>query len=78
MFGIGKKKKARGIELIYEVAGRFTDMIDELECGVEDCNAERNGLKAQMEKLHERDSVLTTSINKAVAMASNLRELLCG
>lgn len=78
MFGFGKKKEARGIELIDEVAGRFTEMIDELECGVEDCNAECSDIQSQIEELNRRESILNSSIKRAVAMASNLRDLLGG
>jgi len=77
MLGMGKKK-ARGIELIDEVAGRFTTMIEELDEGVADCKAEREGIRAQIESLNQRDGVLDTSVKRAAAIATNLRTLLGG
>ena len=77
MLGMGKKK-ARGIELIDEVAGRFTTMIEELDEGVADCRAEQTAVKAQIEELHQRDSVLDSSVKRAAAIATNLRTLLGG
>ncbi len=73
---IGMKKKLRGIELIDEVAGRFTTIIDELDVGVDDCKAERNNILTQIESLNQRDTELDTSIKRAAAIATNLRTLL--
>lgn len=48
MLGMNKKK-SRGMDLIEEVAGRFTAMVDELEEGVNDCQNEQIGIRAQIE-----------------------------
>jgi len=77
MLGMGKKK-ARGIELINEVAGRFTTMIEELDNGVSDCKAERETIRTQIEALNQRDCVLDASVKRAAAIATNLRTLLGG
>lgn len=77
MLGRAKKtKKAQGIELINEVAGRFSTMIEELDEGVSDCQQERQGIRTTIEQLHERDGVLDSSVKRAAAIASNLRNLI--
>lgn len=74
----GKKKKARGIELIDEVMNRFTAMIDELDKGANDCQCEQTGIRSQIESLHQRDAILDSSINRAESIAANLRTLIGG
>lgn len=73
-----RKKKVRGIELIDEVAGRFTTMLDELDEGVEDCLVERVDIRTHIEQLNQRDAILDSSVNRAATIASNLRGLLGG
>lgn len=76
MFGTKKTVKAKGIELIDEVAGRFNNMIDELNRGVDDCQNERGGIQTQIEQLHQRDAILDSSVKRATTIASNLRKLI--
>jgi len=78
MLGMGTKKKTRGAELIEEVAGRFTTMIEELEEGAIDCQEEQAGVRAQIESLNQRDAMLNTSVERAAKIAENLRTLLGG
>lgn len=75
MLGMGKKK-ARGTELIEEVAGRFTSMVEELDSGVADCVDERTIIEGEIEMLRQRDLDLDSSIKRAAAIATNLRTLL--
>ena len=70
------KKKACGAELINEVMDRFTDMIDELEKGENDCKCEQTSIESQREVLRCREAVLEISINRATKIASNLRKLI--
>lgn len=76
MLGIGTKKKARGMELIDEVAGRFMTMVEELDEGINDCQIEREGIQAQIDSLTQRDGVLDSSVKRAKTIATNLRGLL--
>jgi len=76
MLGISTQKKARGMELIDEVAGRFMTMVEELDEGVNDCQAEREGIKAQIDSLMQRDSILDSSVKRAKAISANLCNLL--
>lgn len=73
-----KVKKAQGIELINEVAGRFNDMVDELDQGVEDCRNEQISITNEIECLRERNACLDTSVKRAATIATNLRTLLGG
>lgn len=76
MFFKKKVKRSRGMELIDEVADRFTAIIDELDQGVADCRAERSVIQSQVELLHQRDAALDASVIKASGIASNLQSLL--
>lgn len=69
-------KKVQGIELIEEVAGRFTTMIEELEKGAKDCEHECTGIHTQIEMLDQRNNELCHSITQAQKLASNLRKLI--
>lgn len=71
-----RKKQARGMDLINEIAGRFTTMIEELEMGVIDCREEQEGITDQMELLNQRNDTLRTSINRANLITDNLNKLL--
>jgi hypothetical protein len=73
---LGIKKKAQGIKLIEEVAGRFTTMIEELERGADDCQHECAGIQTQIQMLNQRDTELCSSITQAQKLASNLRNLI--
>ena len=78
MFTNKKKKETRGIELIDEVAGRFSSMIDELDQGVADCRNEQTNIHINIDQLQERDATLDSSVKRAAAMATNLRTLIGG
>ncbi len=75
MFGI-KVKKARGTDLINQVADRFGAMIEELDQEVADCRSEQSGIKDTISQLRERESVLELSVKRAAAITTNLRTLL--
>lgn len=70
------EKKACGVDLINEVAGRFSAIIDDLDEGVSDCRCEQSTIKSEIETLHQRDATLEASVLKASGIASNLRTLL--
>lgn len=76
MFLRKKTKKAQGIELIDEVAERFSTMIDELNDGVHDCQSERVIIRDQIESLGQRDAILDSSMKRAGTIVSNLRNLI--
>lgn len=71
-----KVEKARGMELIEEVAGRFLDMVDELNSGVDDCHKEQESIRATIENLKKRNETLTRSVQRAETITTNLRTLL--
>lgn len=73
MFG---KKKIRGIALIDEVAGRFDDMVEELNAGIDDCVAEQGEIIVTIDQLRNRRNVLQKSVDKANRIATNLRSIL--
>jgi hypothetical protein len=70
------KLKPRGMDLIDSVAGRFDDMVLELEEGISQCQEERNGICSAIDSLRERDSRLSQSSKRAETIANNLRVLL--
>lgn len=77
MLGISKnKKKLRGMDLIDEVAGRFTAMVDELEEGISDCKNEQTGISSQIESLVHRNDILDLSVQRASEMSKNLNKLV--
>ncbi len=77
MLGFSKKTKGtRGIELINEVANRFSNMIEELDQGVTDCQTEQTGIQDTIEQLQERNITLDSSVKRAITIATNLRTLL--
>ncbi len=77
MFGMTKgNKKVQGIELINEVAGRFSDMVNELDQGINDCAGEQQDIQTKIESLNERHIMLDSSVVRAKAIAANLRTIL--
>lgn len=62
--------------MINEVAGRFSEMIDELHNGIADCQAEQDRIKTNIEHLRQRDEVLSSSVDRASTMTDNLRKLV--
>lgn len=73
---LGRKAKAKGIDLINNVADRFTAMVDELDRGAADCQAEREDIRGQIESLKTRDGELDSAVQKAATLAANLRTLM--
>lgn len=71
-----KVVQTSGIELIDAVAGRFNDMIKELDQGVADCQDERDGIDHTIKQLIQRNSILESSAKRAATIISNLRKLI--
>ena len=70
------EKKAKGVELINKVAGQFSDMIADLEDGHEDCQRDCSAIQEQVAILTTRHSFLEKSSDRAVKIATRLKELI--
>ena len=71
-----EEKKAEGVELINQVAGQFNSMISDLEDGSVDCQCDCAGIQEQMSALTTRHSFLKTASDRAIKIASRLKELI--
>ena len=76
MWWSNPKPKLRGIALIDSVANRFTDMVDELEEGACHCQDERNSICATIDRLQEKDTVLSNASKRAKTIVDNLRTIV--
>lgn len=72
----GKKKRLQGIQLIDEVTGRFTSMIDELDEGVDNCQEERRDIYNQISLLTQRDTILAEATGRAERLVVNIKSLM--
>ena len=75
MFGM-KKSSASGVQLIEEVIGQFTDMIDKLKQGVEDCRSEQCGITEQIQELRQKDAVLDKAAGRAGGLCMQLENMI--
>ena len=69
-------KKAKGVDLINQVAGKFSSMISDLEDGHEDCQCDCAAIQQQMSSLTTRHSFLEDASSRAVKIAARLKELI--
>jgi len=78
MFGFGKKeaKVVRGVDLINKVLGQFGTMIEELDSGSCDCDSDCAAIQEQMSTLTTRHSFLEKASDRAVKIATRLKELI--
>lgn len=70
------KQDVKGRDLINEVLGRFESMIDDLERGVADCQAEIEGKRDLIRELQTDTMRLSTAVEKAESVSANLKKLL--
>lgn len=77
MLGLKKKKAVlKGEALIRDVCGRFSEMIDQLERGVQDCRVERDNIEAEIAFLLARNDILFESITEGNRLSGKLADLL--
>lgn len=72
------RKRAKGIELIEKVAGRFDAMIEELDRGSSDCKSEQDENSTTIQQLQNRNGILELANARAQSIATNLRALIGG
>lgn len=71
-----KKKSLKGEALIEDVVGKFSNMIDQLNTGVDDCSAEQTSIAIQTSILATRNVVLTKSVKDGMNLAKKLADLI--
>lgn len=73
-----KKKKAEltGQSLIWDVASKFSGMIEQLEKGVAGCRVEQEAIVDQMNALEIRNLSLTNSVRIGIALSDKLADLM--
>ena len=77
MMGFSTKKlELKGQALIGSVIGKFSEMIESLERGVEECSEEQSVINSQIFDLEAKNSRLEESVTIGTALCNKLADLM--